>query len=126
MTPDGSAPITPLDHSNLDGPLIEVPSLNLKDNKYCLFFSSNCYSSPQYDVSYATADNVAGPYTKAGCPVAPLLVMGNFGLHSPGGADVNQYGNKIAFHANLEDNNSSPRGMWVATINENNGAASIA
>jgi len=104
---------------------LEAPTLHLKEIKYHLFFSSNCYSSPQYDVSYATADDVAGPYTKSGYPVVPLLVTGNFGLHSPGGADVDQHGNKIAFHANLEGNSSSPRGMWVASINENNGAVSI-
>ncbi|KAL5316590.1 hypothetical protein ACEPPN_015639 [Leptodophora sp. 'Broadleaf-Isolate-01'] len=54
VTPDG-APTKILDRDDNDGPLTEAPSLNLRDGTYYLFFSSNCYSTRDYDVSYATA-----------------------------------------------------------------------
>lgn len=41
----------------------------------------------------------------------PLLESGDFGLSGPGGADVNQHGNKIAFHANLVGDDAANRGM---------------
>ncbi|KAH7313206.1 putative arabinan-endo 1,5-alpha-L-arabinase [Rhexocercosporidium sp. MPI-PUGE-AT-0058] len=124
MTPDG-APTTILDRDDNDGPLIEAPSLNLLDGTYYLFFSSNCYSARDYDVSYATAKTVNAMYEMAHDPVAPLLISGDFGLSGPGGADVNQHGNKIAFHADLNRDDAANRGMWVATIEENNGEVRV-
>lgn len=73
-----------------------------------------------YDISYATAKSVKGPYTKAQYPVAPFLVTGNSGyglcheglntrltdfnyvlrrLTAPGGAMPLPDGSLIAFHA---------------------------
>ena len=72
-----------LDRGQYDGPLIEAPNLiKASDGTYVLFFSSNCYSTPLYDVSYATSRSLSGPYTKSS---SPLLVTGNFGLTAPGG-----------------------------------------
>jgi len=53
-------PIQLLDRDDADGPLVEAPNLTLVNGVYFLFFSSNCYSTPQYDVSYATASSVKG------------------------------------------------------------------
>lgn len=60
------APVGPLIvNGPADGPVVEAPSLTrMSDGTYVLFFSSNCYATPLYDVSYATARNVRGPYTK--------------------------------------------------------------
>lgn len=92
------APIQVLDRGDADGPLIEAPNLiRAGDGVYVLFFSSNCYSTPLYDVSYATASNVRGPYTKS---PAPLLVTGNYGLTAPGGATSIEGGGELVFHAN--------------------------
>jgi beta-xylosidase len=124
MTPDGD-PKQILDRDGNDGPLIEAPSLNFKDGLYYLYFSSNCYSTKFYDTSYATATNVAGPYTKALKPDAPLLMTGNFGLFAPGGTDVSPDGAKIAFHADGNGKDSSSRPMWVASINEGNKKVTI-
>lgn len=70
-----------------DTGVTEAPSLVKSDSgEYVLFFSRNCYSSINYTVSYATADNVAGPYTRRG----DLLLGGDnsAGLAGTGGSDV--------------------------------------
>lgn len=101
-----------LDRGPYDGPLIEAPSLVKVDGVYFLFFSSNCYNGPYYDTSYATATNIAGPYTKAS---APLLVTGGR-LNSPGGTTVSKDGTKILFHADLNPSDASTRQMWTGDI----------
>jgi hypothetical protein len=60
---------------------------------YFLFFSSNCYNTNLYDISYATAGSVAGPYTKA---ATPFKVTGNNGLTAPGGLSVMPGNNEFA------------------------------
>jgi len=110
-----------LDRDDTDGPLIEAPSLANVDGTYYLSFSSNVYSTKDYDVSYATASSLTGPYTKARDPDAPLLVSGdpsNVGdLGGPGGSDFNADGSKIVFHAfENGENLDKGRAMWVADI----------
>ena len=117
VTPDG-APVQILDRSDVDGPLVEAPSLvRTSEGVYVLFFSSNCYAGSLYDVSYATATNIKGPYKKAQAPNAPLMVTGKpFGqLYSPGGADVTPDGTKLVFHADL-GTSASTRQMYTANI----------
>lgn len=89
-----------LDRSDADGPLIEAPNLVLaSDGTYVLFFSSNCYSTTLYDISYATSSSLTGPYTKSS---APLLVTGDYGLTAPGGATSTVGGDELVFHANCD------------------------
>lgn len=76
-------PIKILDVDPADGPLIEAPNLVFENGAFLLFFSSNCYSTPLYDISYATADNLKGPYSKS---KSPLLVTNDYSLVAPGGA----------------------------------------
>ncbi|MCJ1312143.1 hypothetical protein MMC25_005817 [Agyrium rufum] len=118
VTPVGS-PSQILDRSNADGPLIEAPSLvRSSGGTYVLFFSSGCYANDDYDVSYATSTSgVGGPYTKAGYPVAPLLVTGsdNGKLYSPGGLDVASDGVNVVFHADL-GTTADTRQMWSGQI----------
>ena len=67
------APVQILDRDDGDGPLVEAPSLaRMSDGTYAVFFSSNCWSTPQYDVSWAAATNITGPYTKYG----PMFITG--------------------------------------------------
>ncbi|KIW27005.1 uncharacterized protein PV07_06787 [Cladophialophora immunda] len=92
-----------LDRDEFDGPLIEAPSLHRSDEGiYFLFFSSNCFTTPKYDVSYATATNVWGPYTKSS---RPLLVTSDADLTGPGGMDIVKGGNLILFHGHMTINN---------------------
>ncbi|KAK5007699.1 hypothetical protein LTR60_005645, partial [Cryomyces antarcticus] len=92
-----------------DGPVVEAPSMmRSADGTYYLFFSSNCYTTPDYDVAYATASSPTGPFTKHG----PLFKTGTYGLNGPGGADVDQDGKHMLFHANY----GSGRAMYTAEI----------
>ena len=76
-----------LDRTPADGPLVEAPVLVKSDEgTYFLFFSSGCTRTDLYDVEYATADNVTGPYTRAS---EPLLETGDFGgLVAPGSVAI--------------------------------------
>ncbi|KAH7926542.1 glycoside hydrolase family 43 protein [Leucogyrophana mollusca] len=111
ITPTGD-PVQILDRGQYDGPLIEAPVLILHEGTYILSFSSNCYNTDLYDISYATAPSVSGPYTKAS---SPLLVTGDDGLTSPGGATPTGDGTFMVFHATV---NSDPltRYMYTATM----------
>ena len=121
VTPDGN-PVQILDRDNIDGPLIEAPSLNYKDGLYYLFFSSNCYNSCKYDTSYATAKTInQTPYDKAHAPDAPLLQKGSYGLIDPGGARQDGFGTLLMFHADA-DGPGGVRYMYTAHINETAGA----
>ncbi|KAF1990659.1 glycoside hydrolase family 43 protein [Aulographum hederae CBS 113979] len=90
ITPQGQ-PTTILDRDDSDGPLIEAPNLVRNPHgQYVLYYSSDCYLNPGYDVKYATADRVSGPYHKQGV----VLKSGDFGLTAPGGAGTNDDGTK--------------------------------
>lgn len=110
-------PYSVLDRSDIDGPLVEAPSLVKVNGVYVLFFSSNCYSGSLYDTSYATATNIKGPYTKAQAPYAPLLQTGTPypQLYSPGGLDVGPDGVNVVFHADL-GTTADTRQMYVGQI----------
>ena len=103
VTPVGE-PVPILDREDNDGPLVEAPSIyQSAEGIYFLFFSSGCYTSPSYDIKYATATEIAGPYTKAS---KPLLKSGDGpNLNGPGGASVSADGKVMIFHATL-----NPRG----------------
>ncbi len=47
-----------------EGNHIEAPTLIKKSNKYFLFYSAGGSTKEGYSVSYATADNIFGPYRK--------------------------------------------------------------
>ncbi|TVY29053.1 putative arabinan endo-1,5-alpha-L-arabinosidase [Lachnellula hyalina] len=90
-----------LDHIEGDGPYIEAPRIILVDGVYFLFFSSNCYLTPEYDVKYATASAIRGPYTRSS---NQLLQTGMpFNLTAPGGAQITRDGNFMVFHANCDN-----------------------
>lgn len=117
VTPAGE-PVEILDRDWFDGPLIEAPSLHRSEEGiYFLFFSSNCFVGPLYDTSYATSDNITGPYKKTG---RPLYVTGDGpDLMAPGGTDIMKDGSKLVFHGDLKGLGSIrkkglTRGMYTA------------
>jgi beta-xylosidase len=94
-----------------DGPLVEAPSLvKSRNGNYTIFFSSGCYSSDSYDVGYAMATSIAGPYTKYG----PLMTTNSSSpaVLAPGGADINRSGTHLVFHGGAVPR----RPMYVATV----------
>ena len=95
-TPIGD-PVQILDRDEIDGPLVEAPTMIKRDGTYYLFFSSNCYITSLYDTSYATSTSPTGKFTKA---AFPLLISGTVKeTAGPGHADVDFDGVHIAFHA---------------------------
>ncbi|KAF1810237.1 Arabinanase/levansucrase/invertase [Eremomyces bilateralis CBS 781.70] len=86
-----------LDRTDKDGPLVEAPSIHqAADGSYVLFYSSGCFSDPSYDIRWASANDIRGPYTRFGT----LLKTGMMGLTAPGGADVID-GGRMMFHADF-------------------------
>jgi beta-xylosidase len=105
-----AAPVVLMDRIERDGPLIEAPDMaRLADGTYILLFSSNCWNSPYYDVSWATSKSVLGPYTRA---TDSMLKTGTGGLTAPGGASISSDGVHMVFHANHEGG----RAMYSTTL----------
>ncbi|KAJ9664314.1 hypothetical protein H2198_000243 [Neophaeococcomyces mojaviensis] len=124
-----------LDRDALDGPLIEAPAMyRSNEGIYFLFFSSNCFSTAMYDVSYATAADIRGPYVKAS---RPLLITGDGpDLVGPGGMDILHHGyglnretsaasqgRMIVFHGHMtvahkqeDQHRLLVRGMYTGTV----------
>ena len=104
------AAIQLLDNSGAsDDGIVEAPDLTKIGDTYFLFFSSGCYTSPDYTISYATSTSVVGPYTRQ---PTPLFQTGDYGLVAPGGASVWPHSPYMAFHANYVN----VRAMYVAQI----------
>ncbi|KAM5342555.1 hypothetical protein ACJ41O_013521 [Fusarium nematophilum] len=99
---DGSTligdPVTVMDRVSADdGPLVEAPNLVLlPDGRYLLFFSSHMYTDDAYDVKYAVADEIGGPYVRG---AAPFLKTPAMGLRGPGGGTSAEGGDWMVFHA---------------------------
>ncbi|KAM0211572.1 hypothetical protein ACHAQI_005131 [Fusarium lateritium] len=99
---DGSTPIGDavdiLDRiASEDGPLVEAPNLvRTQEGKYLLFFSSHMYTDDAYDVKYAVADSIEGPYVRG---QVPFLKTPALGLKGPGGGTSAEAGGFMVFHA---------------------------
>lgn len=108
-----------LDRIDSDGPLVEAPNIIKSSNgKYVLFYSSHCFTSTGYNVLYATASSVAGPYTRS---TDPFLQTNMFNLTSPGGgtSTVGEKNTVMLFHANCPTNQGgSNRCMFVSNFTE--------
>ncbi|KAK3985054.1 family 43 putative glycoside hydrolase [Cladorrhinum sp. PSN332] len=103
----------------LDGPLIEAPSLVKVGSRWLLFYSSHCYNSEDYDVKYAVSENgVKGPYVRGGQLIGKE--KRDFGFVSPGGASgivVDQSGKgAMVFHADCPAGRCMYETEWVMGI----------
>ncbi|KAG2420243.1 hypothetical protein HFD88_005044 [Aspergillus terreus] len=130
ITPVGDATQL-IDRDEADGPLVEAPSLVKHDDTYYLSFSSNMFNTMYYDMSWATASAITGPWTKAAGPGAPLLSSGDPSsagpLGGPGGADFRADGAAILFHAfNNGKDTAQGRGVWAANIELAEGKITLA
>lgn len=103
-----------------EGGAIEAPTL-VKRDRYVLFYSADFYGDDRYKTSYAVADSLTGPYTKA---AAPLMTTDSFAgtVRGPGGQDVvtgPDGRDHIVFHGWSAD--YSRRAMYVADLGWANG-----
>jgi len=78
-----------------EGDLVEAPTMVVRDDRYVLFYSANRYFGPDYAIGYATADSLAGPWSKSG---EPWLTsdMTEYDIIGPGGQDV--VGDSMVLH----------------------------
>lgn len=108
-------PITLLTNSQYDGPLVEAPYMYRNaDGIYVLFFSSNCYETDLYDVSYATSTSPTGPFEKSS---TPLFITGTQGLIGPGGGSLADDGTSWAMHGyESTERVGGRRSMYVTTL----------
>ena len=113
---------------NTDGAIIEGPTMIKQGSTYYLFFSSNYYSTPYYDLSYATSTSPYGPFTKSS---SPLLVTGDYGLTAPGSCDIKRGSNgdlymALAAWSPWASNAHPVRWLYTTVLNlDGNGGASV-
>jgi hypothetical protein len=117
LSVEGS-PLQILDRTQSDGPLVEAPDLvRSPEGIYFLFFSSGCTRAPSYDLKYATARNISGPYTRAD---RPLLQTGDWSLlHAPGSASLladGEGGWDLVFHARVAAEQGRIRAMFSGKL----------
>lgn len=89
----------------LDGPLVEAPNLIKVGGLYVLFYSSHCYNQPEYDVKYATAVEITGPYIRQSQILGGSIATDGPGgkeHEAPGGASSIPGGGTMVFHANCD------------------------
>ncbi|KAF2688146.1 glycoside hydrolase family 43 protein [Lentithecium fluviatile CBS 122367] len=119
------APVTILDRTFNDGPLVEAPVVaRSEEGVYFLFYSSGCTWNPSYNVKYATSTSITGPYTRAS---EPLLQTGSWGLLAPGSPTVWQDDSKwyMAFHARLFTDVGGIRGLYMTGLKLNGTTATL-
>ena len=106
-----------MDRTHADGPLVEAPALvRSHEGIYFLFFSSGCTRFSSYDLKYATATNVTGPYTRA---QNPLLFTGAWGLTAPGSVGIGETPDGkfvMAFHARVKSEFGRIRAMFTTGL----------
>ncbi|KIX09311.1 uncharacterized protein Z518_00390 [Rhinocladiella mackenziei CBS 650.93] len=111
-----------------DGPNIEAPSLtyDVSSGTYILLYNSKCFTTPPYNIQYATSKSIYGPYTRQGA----FLETGGTAasVYIPGGIDVTPDGKLAVFHGDLNmgwfqsDGTKRVRGMYAMDLSVSNGA----
>ena len=92
--------MTLLDNNgSADQGIIEAPYLiRSRTGTYFLFFSSGCFATSSYTVSYATASSLTGPYTRNPTPI--FKTGDGNGFTAPGGMSIWSDDRHMVFHAN--------------------------
>lgn len=110
-------PIVILDRIADDGPLVEAPAFaRSHEGIYFMFFSSGCTRAPSYDLKYATASNITGPWTRA---EQPVLRTGDYGLHAPGSVGVREgpdHAFYMALHARTRVEYGGVRAVYTTKL----------
>lgn len=109
-----------LDRDESDGPLVEAPSLFYGSDTglYFLMFSSNCYDTDLYDISFAYSTCLDNGFVKS---KYPLMTTSTGPVRAPGGADMSADGKYALYHGTVEtfeDSNQPIRYMYAAEADQ--------
>jgi beta-xylosidase len=120
------APVQLLDRVWADGPLIEAPSMGryetTKDRPplYILFFSTHLFNGPGYNIKYAVAKSINGPFARAPRPLLKTGAGPNGQLIGPGGIDVGVSSDQVVFHSiktgTMKTGSHLIRTMWTGRL----------
>ena len=94
--------------------VVEAPTLLRRPQGYVLLYSGNTFYSGDYFTNFATAPSPTGPFTKAPGALLSRESLGG-AVTNPGGQDVFDDGELIAFHGDLAEP-PGDRGMWLAEL----------
>ncbi|CAI7583599.1 unnamed protein product [Penicillium manginii] len=104
-----------------DGGNMEAPYIFKRGDTYFLTYSTHVTMNESYDVQYATAKSVTGPYTRVKKPL--LETTNDFGckLIGPGGASFqqdsgDQKSTKMILHGLTEAMDINKRVVYTATV----------
>ena len=108
-----------------EGNLVEAPTVLVRDSGLVLLYSANNYGDDRYAVGTATADSLAGPWTKQAGPM--LSTDGSDGLYrGPGGQDLVEGpdgGDYLVFHG--WDTDYTYRALHVAPVEWADGVPAV-
>ena len=105
-----------------DGNNIEAPYIFRRGDTYFLTYSTHFTGDGSYDVQYATAKNVMGPYTRVKKPLLKTTDAFGCKLTGPGGASFqrdpmgNQEITRIIFHGLTDAMDINKRVVYTATV----------
>lgn len=105
-----------------DGNNLEAPYLFKRGGVYFLTYSTHITMDASYDVQYATAQNVWGPYTRVKEPLVKSGTQYGCKLIGPGGAsfqrfvDADGQGTRIIFHGLTEAMDINKRVVYTADV----------
>ncbi|PVI05919.1 glycoside hydrolase family 43 protein [Periconia macrospinosa] len=105
-----------------DGGNIEAPYIFKRGNVYFLAYSTHFTGDGTYDVQYATAEHVLGPYTRVKEPLVTTTMEFGCRLVGPGGASFERESGgvedvvRMAFHGLTEEMDINKRVVYTATV----------
>ncbi|KAF9733312.1 putative endo-arabinase [Paraphaeosphaeria minitans] len=107
-----------------DGNNIEAPYLFKRGGVYFLTYSTHITMDGSYDVQYATAKSVRGPYTRVREPLLRSGTQYGCKLVGPGGASFQRFvglgkgeeGTRVVFHGLTEEMSINKRVVYTADV----------
>lgn len=114
-----------------DGNNMEAPYIFKRGGTYFLAYSTHFTGDGTYDVQYATAKNVKGPYTRVQKKLLKTGTEHGCKITGPGGASFQRYSDddstvKMIFHGLTDEMNINRRVVYTATVKVDGDRLSIA
>jgi beta-xylosidase len=114
-----------------DGNNMEAPYIFKRGGTYFLAYSTHFTGDGTYDVQYATAKHVKGPYTRVAKKLLKTGSEHGCKITGPGGASFQRYSDdqstvKIIFHGLTDEMNINKRVVYTATVKVDGDRLSIA